>query len=221
MERETIKHGDLRYLDKVQASAARTISALPDEFVYHNIKYFKRLAKKISKIAERSNLSQEDTESVLIAAWMLGVIQEETNIEIEDKKLIFNIPEKSLKSITMLLSESDYPEQNTEKVLKLLEESVSLPPKPQYEWERVFFDALASDYAGNNGGKRLEQTYKELLSRNVELSKKSWYELIVNYLSRIEYYTDYGNEQIKPAHLKLMKEVLKDKNNYKRKRTLH
>ncbi len=211
MDGETIKHGQFGHLKKVRASATRAISALPDEFVYHNLKYFKRLTKRISEIAQRSNLSHEDTESALIAAWMLGVLQTETYIEIQDQKFILKIPEESYNRIKILLSKYDYPEKQTEKVLKLLKESVSLSPNPQYEWERVFLDALASDYAGKNGGKRLEQTYKELLSRNVELSKKNWHELILDYFSQIEYYTEYGKEQIKPAVLKMMKEVIKDK----------
>jgi len=58
-------------MEDVEKYASNILLALPEALVYHNLNHTREVVKAAQKIGAHSNLSQEEMDIVLIAAWFL------------------------------------------------------------------------------------------------------------------------------------------------------
>lgn len=167
---------------------------LPPNYIYHNYNHTVDVVESVIEIAEGSELSKEETEMVVLAAWFhdTGFI-----------KVYDGHEEKSQEIAAKFLRENLYPEEKIEMVLGCIA-ATKYPQQPTNMLEYVICDA---DLSGIASKKYYEKA--AFLRRELELAlgrtetDAEWLESEVNFLSQHRYHTPY-------AHLK-----------FDKKRTLH
>ncbi|MBS1659180.1 MAG: phosphohydrolase [Chitinophagales bacterium] len=167
---------------------------LPPNYIYHNYNHTVDVVESVIEIAEGSELSKEETEMVVLAAWF----HDTGFIEVYDGH-----EEKSQEIAAKFLRENLYPEEKIEMVLGCIA-ATKYPQQPTNMLEYVICDA---DLSGIASKKYYEKA--AFLRRELELAlgrtetDAEWLESEVNFLSQHRYHTPY-------AHLK-----------FDKKRTLH
>lgn len=176
---------------------------LPKEMVYHSLEHTKDVVAGVKEIGLGSNLSEEDLETVLIAAWFHDVgytesmdAHEVRSVELARKKLLeFGISEERLKQVEGCILATELPQNPT----NLLEE--------------VLCDADLVHLSSNEYCDRSDKLKNELaFSKNMPLSNKKWWGMNLDFFNKQEYFTEYAKTHFakkKGENLELVKEKLK------------
>ncbi|MEM7371860.1 MAG: Pycsar system effector family protein [Bacteroidota bacterium] len=199
-------------LEQVQLYASPLISELPDQLVYHDIKYFIRLRKHLRKIGQESHISEEELELLLIVSWLHGAelhdtewvfYREGTQAKIED---IFQFEHKRV------LEELQFPHEKIEQIYQLFcRVALVMPPQPANQLEAIYADAIVMDFTGKKGYERIKAVYDELLLQDVSLSKKNWYDVVLERMAQYRCFTAYGKEYLDPKIEKMITRLKKEK----------
>ena len=214
MDQQTIV--DHRILEKAELLATQTVTQeFSDRLVFHDASYIQRIANWAQKIGEDEGLDEEALETTVLAAWFvkLGLKELDSYEPLDSPMDLFEqCAEHTLKLINSFFEENNYPKEKAERVVRILKEGV--PGKeitdPILE-AQVLHDAVTVDYGLAGAKKRVETLYNEfLLTDAIQLDKKSFFETISDYLSRHEYKTTYGKENLEPAKQKLIKKLGKE-----------
>ena len=191
-------------LDDVTDHATGILKSFPETMTYHNYNHTKLVVRASEKIGQTSQLSSEQLEIVIIAAWFhdTGFRDTYDNHEVASKEIA-----------SEFLQSKNYPEEKIEKVLQCID-ATKPPQNPQTIEEKVLCDAdfihLTKDnYFNRLMGLRLEwQHYREM-----KKSDQEWFEENFQFLSNHQFYTDYGKtvlaaklqETVKAQHKMLKK----------------
>ncbi len=191
---------------KVAVFATNIIAnKIPDTAIYHNISYTHRLVSAVEEIAKKENLLEQETEQLLIAAWLF---------------VIGYTDDKSIKKNTICLDciitetkpffESiNYSQEEMDKVYNILSnfKKLVVPTKS----DAVFSDAVFMEYAKDKGKKYINKMYQELLVFNaIKVSKKKWYEELILTLEKHTYATDYGKTTLEAKKHSLIRSLKKE-----------
>lgn len=200
------------HLDKVQLDASREIADFPDHLIYRNLMYFNRFQKSIYKIGKYEEVSDEELEIMLIAMWLFGMNYADFEIKFKKSDFVTERTEDLLSAEKDYLKKIDYPKEKRDKVLSILENVFyTFPPISKGPLDCICIDAILNDFAGKKGKKHLKKSYEELLLKGVEVSRKSWFDFVLDRLSSTECYTKYGKEFIQPKLTETLLLVQKEK----------
>lgn len=184
---------------------------LSKEMVYHSLEHTKDVVAGVKEIGLGSNLSNQDLQTVLIAAWFHDVGYTESmdeheikSVEIARKKLSeFGVSEDRLKQIEGCILATE------------------MPQNPTNLLEKVLCDADLVHLSSNQYCDRTEKLKDELAySKSMPLTNKKWWEMNLDFFNEQEYFTDYAKAHFlkkKGENLELVKEKLKQFKKQKKK----
>lgn len=201
-------------LQQVEIYATKALTNdLSEKFVYHDIEYAHRMIRAIKEIGEHEKLNDSDREILLIAGWMNNVgFVEGNKFNITSPEDLFSKCNKcSVDLSEKFLSELSFPEDKINQITKIIQES-----RPG-EHERsplsnILADAITIDWGKPKAKKNLKKLYEEfLLTEAISYGKGTWYEIVLEYLNKHEYYTNFGKTFLEPVKLDLIEKIEKEK----------
>lgn len=159
-------------------------------YVYHNYKHTEDVVESVKKLAAKQNLSAEDTEIVILAAWFHDTGFVERSINHED--ISVRIAEEYLKSI-------NYSDENIVKVIGCIN-ATRYPQLPQNILEEIIADADlfhlgTKDYYDKTELLRLEWERSE----NKKFTDLEWLKQNIDFLTAHKYFTKYSIKNLDGA----------------------
>ncbi len=205
----------VNYLDKVELYATRIITTeFSDKLVFHDIEHAHTVVSGVKLIAEAEQLSPEEKEIVVIAAWLntIGFKELDQWNKVEDSKDLFLMCSKCSERLGLDYLESiTYPPDRMQAVINTIEDASPFQP-PETKLGKILADAVTIELASKKGKKRLELRYQELLLTGaLTVNKIGFYDALLSYLQNHEYYTDYGQTTLRPKKELLVQKVEKDR----------
>ena len=163
--------------------------SLPKGAVYHNQNHTLQVVNASNEIALAENISDEDIEILLLAAWFhdIGYIDGHIDHE-ENSKIIAN----------KYLIEKGFSKDKITKILSVIN-ATKMPQKPSNKLEEIICDADLfhlglPDFNDQSNLLLLEQ--EELYGKN--LTKVQWLQESEQFLSNHNYFTNYAFEKLNP-----------------------
>ena len=201
-------------IQKSKAYAESKLSALKDDYVYHNLNHTKKVAAAAEEIGEKSGLSKDQLETVIISAWLhdTGYVngsQDHENQSIENAK--------------QQLSSWNAPSEKIDAVCNAIK-ATEMPQNPQDIVEKVLCDADLAHLANGNL-KELGQRLREdtATTEKMVFTDNEWLAYNLNFIESHTYFTEYGKtvlEKSKQKNLKNFKKESKPKKDKKYVKTL-
>ena len=179
------------------------------------------MMNNVDKIADAEGLTIEETAMCKAAHWIMT--SSAGNRKVKKKKdntLKTDILDYYDEEIIPRLKELNLEEDKVSELRQLIENTQPFGT-PQTKAEKVYADSRLMDLmVSNKGKKRIKEIYEELTLSDVELSRGNWYDMILNYLSKNQCYTDYGHTHIRPGVLDLISKIEKEKKQLKKQQEL-
>jgi hypothetical protein len=177
---------------------------LPSQVVYHNFEHTSKVVEAVNEIAIGENISEDDLEVLLLAAWFhdTGFIQGYDNHE-----------EKSKAIAHKFLIENGIAKDKIDRVFSLIG-ATKMPQNPTNKFEEIICDADLFHLGEENFKEKgnLLRTERENLSGK-SLTDIEWLKENVNFLGNHKYFTDYAfnklNAQKTQNWVKIQKELKK------------
>ena len=201
-------------IQKSKAYAESKLSALKDDYVYHNLNHTKKVAAAAEEIGEKSGLSKDQLETVIISAWLhdTGYVngsQDHENQSIENAK--------------QQLSSWNAPSEKIDAICNAIK-ATEMPQNPQDIVEKVLCDADLAHLANGNL-KELGQRLREEMAttKKMVFTDNEWLAYNLNFIESHTYFTEYGKtvlEKSKQKNLKNFKKESKPKKDKKYVKTL-
>jgi len=166
---------------------------LPDDLLYHNLSHTYEVAQISEKLAEKSDLTEDELEMLLIAAWFhdTGYIKTYENHE-----------DESIKYLYEFFSDKDYSEQDQKEIARLINSTKS-DQTPEGKLEEILHDADMAHIGRKRffrKGELLRVEWENYLDRSyteVEWSKKQYQFLINNKFITEVAKEEYGKRRVK------------------------
>ena len=159
---------------------------IPIAYKFHQYAYFKRVVKTAKKIAKGVNLSDEQTEILLLANWFryAGITK-----QYEDYQPI------SIAMAEEFLKAKSYPEEKIKKVIDLIMSTASTE-KATGKLAEITYDASVAymgkkNFSRDSNSLRVEQ--EEVFEKKIK--NKAWSEKEYDKLVKAHFYTEYANEK--------------------------
>ncbi len=177
---------------------------LPSQVVYHNFEHTSLIVEAVNEIALAENISKEDLEVLLLAAWFhdTGFIHGYDNHE-----------EKSKSIAHKYLIDNEVSKDKIDKIFLLID-ATKMPQNPSNKFEEIICDADLFHLGDENFKEKgnLLRTERENLSGK-NLTDIEWLKENVNFLGNHKYFTDYAfnklNAQKTQNWVKIQKELKK------------
>jgi predicted metal-dependent HD superfamily phosphohydrolase len=192
---------------------------LPENFIYHNYNHTAEVVKYAKLIAKKTDLNNDDTEIVLIAAWFHDSGYTETYKGHE---------EVSTRLAEEFLKKNGYPQDKIEKVKKTIA-ATHYPVDPKNKLEEVICDADmghigCKDYPDRTEILRME--WEKVLGKKV--SDEEWLKTEIDFITSHNFFTNFAKKEwegIKMMHLiklrkRYRKKISELKNDEKRSEKL-
>lgn len=160
---------------------------LSNNYIYHNFSHTKRVVESASFLAEKENISAEDQEILLIAAWFhdAGYTQSQDDHELESMRIASGF----------LKNETNFSSENIEKIKNLIAVT-KLGKTPETLLEKILKDADCSHFAREDFNEISELLRQELKLLGIANYKSlEWQTINIQMLSeKHRFYTDYAVE---------------------------
>jgi len=198
METELVK--------KSRAYAEKALNNLPEAYTYHNLVHTQAVVNAADEIARHLHLSDDERETVLIAAWLHDVEYEKGSKQHEAI---------SAEKATELLKAWNAPTDKIEAVKSAIQ-ATQMPQRPTGLVEQVICDADLYHLSAPNMNECGELLRRELSELNdlKFASDEEWWQFNYNFLKAHRYSSPYGQtvlEERKKKNLKKLKKMLKHK----------
>ena len=122
-----------------------------------------------------------------------------------------NLPDEAMKTATLFFENSSLSKEHQQALEKALIESANPDVIPQTDLGKALADGSTADVLLGNGLKRVKKVYEEMLLKDVALSKKKWYDLVIGFISKYEFHLPYCKETYHPKMEQLLLELQKEK----------
>jgi hypothetical protein len=183
-------------VQKAENEVTQLLLKLPVNMVYHNLNHTREVVNAAEKIGQYANLSEEEMEILMLAAWF------------HDAGFRYNYDlheEKSAELAEKFLKEHNYPSDKTEKVISSIM-STKIDQTPISLIEKVLNDADFIHLSKKSYFDRLLLLKSELERiKNQKIEDAEWYEQNLQFLRTHRYHTEYGKTVLGP---KVEKNVL-------------
>ena len=159
---------------------------LDPNYLYHNLKHTQRVVKSTRELIAVHDLTDEDTEILLLTAWLHDTGYSQGNEEHE---------EKSAKIAEAFLSAEGYPDAGIKKVQDVIR-ATRRYYSPANLLEEIIRDADASHFAKKSYMETCEHLRQELSLLGIaEYSTEDWLDANLKMLrNEHQFYTDYAKE---------------------------
>lgn len=179
------------FVEKTDAFVADLLEKkLPKTCIYHNYVHAKRVYKSTKEIIEKSTLSSEEKQDILLAALLhdTGYIHGRDDHE-----------EKSVVIAKEYLSKEAYPEERIERISQAIM-ATKMENTPVTELDKILRDADASHFAKSYFEEASEYLRQELRIQGIaEHSLEDWRKCNIEmFTTQHHYYTAYAIEHWKP-----------------------
>ena len=167
-------------------STALLTEDLDPNYLYHNLKHTQRVVKSTRQLIAVHDLSDEDTEILLLTAWLHDTGYSQGNEEHE---------EKSARIAEEFLSKEGYPQAGIKKVQDVIR-ATKRYYSPVNLLEEIIRDADASHFGKKSYMETCEQLRQELRLLGIaEYSTEDWLDANLKMLRKEhEFYTQYAKE---------------------------
>ncbi len=167
-------------------------NSLPQQVVYHNQNHTLQVVKAVNEIALAENISGEDLEILLLAAWFhdLGFTKELENHEEISKKIVAEY-----------LSKRGFSKEKISKIQSVINATI-MPQNPTNKLDEIICDADLYHLGTNDFDKKskLLRLEHEKLSGK-KLSDIEWLQENEQFLSDHKYFTNYAFEKLNAQKL--------------------
>ncbi len=157
-----------------------------EKLLYHDLVHTVDVVSSTQEIAAGTELTDDETEIVLLAAWFhdLGYTKSRQDHE-----------KASCEIAEAFLSENNYPSEKTAKVKSCI--MTTIPSQlPENKLEEVVCDADFLHLAKKDFAERSELLKTEIeMSEKRTIGPKEWYELTTKVITEHKYYTQYAREK--------------------------
>ena len=192
-------------IDKAEKAATHVLLELPEYMVYHNLNHTREVVKAAIKIGNYANLTEDEMEILIIAAWF-----HDTGFKYQYE----NHEKKSAEVAADFLTENNASEEKIEKVVSTIH-STSIAQKPKTLIENVLNDADFIHLSKKSYFDKLLLLKSELERKDGKpINDNEWYESNLEFLRNHKYYTEYGKTVLSPkvennilVQLKLIKKI--------------
>ncbi len=194
-----------------------------DKMVFHDIEFTLRVIDAIKDISEGEGIPEEEKEIVLMAGWLsnLGFTHTDVIKKITTPEDLFALCyDCSIMMSMNYLEDISLPEHIKTRVFDLLEE---VKPGVQVKTKlgMILSDAITSDWGKPKSKTRIKKLYDEfLLTGAVSYGKSTWYDTVLSFLIKHEYYTDYAKNQYDDQKFGLLAKIEKEKKDLDKKANL-
>ncbi len=196
-------------LNKIEVFATDfIINNIPESAIYHNIAFTYRLVSAVKEISKKENITEKETELLLIVAWIYctGYF----DVEFFKSKKIFSSCMSCIQRVSDEILKENLPQEDIEIIYSILT-NTKHPLNPQSKLDFIFADALYMDFAREKGSKYVKKMYQELLIFNaVSMGKKNWNVTLISLLENHTYFTNHGKSALEPKKHQLIKSLKKD-----------
>ena len=192
-------------IEKTSEYVSKSIKEkMPKNYLFHNLKHTKRVAKDSASIGLGSGLSEEEVEPLVLAAWFhdIGYAEKYVGHEDSSKELARNF-----------LKEQKYPEEKIDQVLACIE-ATRMPQQPKNMLERSLCDADLASLGKGGYGKRSEKIRIEWeIAKKEFFSEVDWVQSEIDFLEKHEYHTAFAQKKFnkrKADNLKKLKKRMEE-----------
>ncbi|UII32084.1 DUF5706 domain-containing protein [Fulvivirga ulvae] len=169
---------------------------LPDKLLYHNLSHTQEVAEIAQKLGGMSEISDEDMEALLLAAWFhdTGYIKKYNGHEAE-----------SVKYAEEFFNNKEYPEHQQQKVSKLIMSTVA-GHEPQGLLEELIHDADMAHMGRKRFFRRGELLRVELENfQNTSYKELDWEKKQYSFLVNNVFYSEAGKQEYAKRRVKNIK----------------
>ncbi|MFC2130877.1 Pycsar system effector family protein [Bacteroidota bacterium] len=171
-------------LDKAGQFVSELLSEkIPKEYVFHNLEHTLQIVENVREISLILNLSEDDREIVLLAAWFhdIGYI-----IQVDDHEV------ESVKTAEEFLHEQNYPPERIEKISGCIK-ATKIPQSPQNILEDIVCDADLINLGKKTFFERnnLIREEKEFIN-DKKISANEWLDHSIEFLKTHNFHTEYA-----------------------------
>lgn len=187
------------------------VNELPDNVLYHDISFAHRLVSSVKEIAQKEGISESDLELLTITTWLYGTGYRDAEM-FKGKKIFSTCIACTQQISKQFLDSIKYPAENIKSIFEILNNTTP-NTTPNTHLEKIFTDALFTDFSRDKGLKYIKKMYQELLLFNdVTILKKNWFQYLIELLEGHQYHTNYAKSELEPKKQRLIKNI---KKNYK------
>jgi len=188
MNSSIIRYDDLLnsgpFLNKVAALAGGLLQReLPEALFFHNFQHTKETVVAAFKIGKKEALSEEELETLLIAAWF-----HDTGFRDE----YFGHESASQNIAQKYLSDIGYPDEKIQQVLDIIE-ATKMPQNPQSKLQKIMCDADLYHLSSRKyeiKRKLLRKEWENKLRK--KFSDQGWCQVNLKFTRQHHYFTAYG-----------------------------
>lgn len=173
---------------------------LPKSITFHTLKHTKEVVAAVQVIGNKCDLSEDELETVMLAAWLhdVGYCRTYENHE-----------EESIQIATGFLQEEGVTEEKIEQVAGCIA-ATRYPQQPQTLLEQVICDADLYHLSADTYFEKAELLRQEWSNlKKDELGNREWIERNRQFLKKHEFFTDYGKEFMTPLKARNSKKLKK------------
>ncbi len=171
------------YIEKAKKYATDILLSLPERLVFHNYNHTLEVVKAAQKISGFVNLTNDEHEVLLIAAWFHDTGFKESY---EDHE------EKSMEYAGKFLKEIQYPQEKTEQVLSCIR-STKPGVEPVTLTEQVLHDADFIHLSKKSYFERVQLLKEEMeWHTGKSIPDSEWFSKNLRFLKSHKFYTSYG-----------------------------
>lgn len=201
------------YIEKVEEFVCDLLYDLPEDLCYHNLKHTREVVDACKTIAQQCNLSTNECEIVVIAAWFHDSGHAVTYFGHEEAGSVI---------AKDFLSKINYPKNRMNEVVQCIL-ATHYPPSPKNELQKILCDADMFHLSFEDYELRSFSLRKELETvTSTEIPKQDWCDKNVEFLKDHCYFTNYGKKVLQFMKEKNLKkyfhsycgrkgEIIKDK----------
>jgi len=179
------------------------------ENIYHNILHTTEVVNIAAKIAEAENLSPDDTEVILIAAWFHDTGYFHCCKGHEDQ---------SSEYARDYLERENYQSDKIEKIVECIK-ATQIPHSPKNKLEEIICDADLHHLGMSDIEERGDMLRKEFELKGIKkLSDIEWLKTSLDFFEKHKFFTDYANREFglqKNLNMIMMKNRLEKINKLK------
>ncbi|MGK0391126.1 MAG: hypothetical protein ACI94Y_003888 [Maribacter sp.] len=207
---QSLEHQKL--IEKAEIFAGKIMTAFSDKIIYHDIRYAHRFTKRIKTIGESENLNDDDMCVALLAGWIHSSAYGDAKVSIDPETKGFSTNYDSLIDgyLDRFSLDNNLPEMAKEQMKTILK-NINYPANITNKIEAVIFDSMNAEFAGKKGKKHLRLIYEEGLLHDINLGKKSFYDVAINILDQQQFHTDYGKKELEAKYLETIDSIKKEK----------
>ncbi len=183
-----------KYVEEAMANG------IEEKYPYHNLQHTLDVVQAVEEVGKNSDLSDDDLETVLLAAWFHDVGYSSGG---EDHE------QESIKQATEILKEYNFSKERITKIAGCIA-ATKMPQNPSNLLEKVICDADMYHLSTDQFFER-SRLLKEEMDATAEkpLTEEEWLDKNIDFLKNHTYFTHYGQIMLGPRKEKNFKKLKK------------